>query len=210
MTLSLGEIESLSLKASRGAGFEWGLAEEAGKAVRWLVRLGLPGPELLAAHLTQIAGKDHAQLRPRPAAGHWRPAGELLCPLITGAALSDHSALLPEQLMLGPVLHPLLLAPFVARVADRLGWPLALEWSGTQIVCGLHGFGIKGDPMAAIAREASIAPTADEPESLPSAARRSIDPAVLGVLQQLAHRTYVPATEASRLAGAGAGTSDND
>ena len=38
MTWSLNEIESLAKKAARGAGLDWGLAEEAGKTTRcWVI-----------------------------------------------------------------------------------------------------------------------------------------------------------------------------
>ena len=210
MILSFSELESLSLKAARGAGLDWGLAEEAGKAVRWLAERGLPGAENLAAHLPQIAGKPYALLCPQPEPGHWQPAGEALCPLITGIALSDHADILPDSLTLGPVLHPLLLAPFLARAAGRLGRPLALQWSGTQIVCASDGLSIEGDAKASGAPQVTIARADRIPDSLPAGGRHMIDPAVLDVLYQFAHRTYVPATEASRQAGAGAGTSDND
>jgi hypothetical protein len=40
--------------------------------------------------------------------------------------------------------------------------------------------------------------------------RVSVDLICLESLKQYAHRTYAPATEQSRLSGAGAGTSDND
>ena len=48
MHASLNEIESLCKKAARGAGLSWGLAEEAGKAARWLSAHGLDGPGVLA------------------------------------------------------------------------------------------------------------------------------------------------------------------
>jgi hypothetical protein len=41
-------------------------------------------------------------------------------------------------------------------------------------------------------------------------AARQVDPCVLEALESLAFRTYVEASESSRLAGAGAGLSDND
>ena len=34
--LSLPEIDALCLKAARGAGYSWGVAEEASFAARWL------------------------------------------------------------------------------------------------------------------------------------------------------------------------------
>ena len=41
MSYSLNEYEALALRAARGAGLSWGLAEEAGKAVKILSSLGL-------------------------------------------------------------------------------------------------------------------------------------------------------------------------
>ena len=34
MSFSLNEIEAMGRRAARGAGLHWGIAEEAGKAVR--------------------------------------------------------------------------------------------------------------------------------------------------------------------------------
>ena len=36
MNVSMNEVESMAKTAARGAGYSWGLAEEAGKATRWL------------------------------------------------------------------------------------------------------------------------------------------------------------------------------
>ena len=40
---SFSEIETTSKRASRAAGFSWGIAEEVGKNIRLLELLGLPG-----------------------------------------------------------------------------------------------------------------------------------------------------------------------
>ncbi len=47
MSYSLNEYEALALRAARGAGLSWGLAEEAGKAVRILSSLGLESAQIL-------------------------------------------------------------------------------------------------------------------------------------------------------------------
>jgi len=47
MTYALGEIETLCRKAARGAGHSWGVAEEAGRAARWLCAHGFKGAELI-------------------------------------------------------------------------------------------------------------------------------------------------------------------
>ena len=40
---SLSEIETLSKRASKAAGYSWGIAEEVGKGVRLLELFGLAG-----------------------------------------------------------------------------------------------------------------------------------------------------------------------
>ena len=40
---SLSEIDTVSKRASRAAGFSWGIAEEVGKNIRILEIFGLPG-----------------------------------------------------------------------------------------------------------------------------------------------------------------------
>ena len=40
---SLSEIETTSKRATRAAGFSWGIAEEVGKCIRLLELFGLPG-----------------------------------------------------------------------------------------------------------------------------------------------------------------------
>ena len=175
---ALAEIEAQARKATRGAGYAWGLAEEAGKAVRWLSARGMPGAEALADLLAETDGLPYGALRPLdPDASHWR--GEsALCPLIAGAALGDFR---PDPLpSLGPMRQPLLLTPFAARLGCVVedGSPLRLVRTG--------------DAM---------------PAATQAAAR--VEAAAWAALDALAHRTYVPASAASR-AGAGAGGTDED
>ena len=40
---SLSEIDTISKRASRASGFDWGIAEEVGKNIRLLEIFGLPG-----------------------------------------------------------------------------------------------------------------------------------------------------------------------
>ena len=40
---SLSEIETVSKRASRAAGYSWGISEEVGKNIRLLEMFGLPG-----------------------------------------------------------------------------------------------------------------------------------------------------------------------
>ena len=51
---SLSEIDTTSKRASRAAGFSWGIAEEIGKAIRNLELFGLSGIKNLNLYLKKI------------------------------------------------------------------------------------------------------------------------------------------------------------
>ena len=83
IALSRAEIAALALKAARGGGLDWGLAEEAAQATDWLCGQGLDGTAALLAAL------EAGGAAPVPADGIWRAAGgAMLCPLRSGAACS--------------------------------------------------------------------------------------------------------------------------
>ena len=216
MNASLNEIESLCKKAARGAGLSWGLAEEAGKAARWLSGIGLDGPALLAAQLRLDDGCAYPQLTPDTGAERWERAGRAMCPLITGVALSDHAYLLRENglIRLGEMTHPRLLMPFASATARQLGAALQLSWQG----CVLE-FSPSGEAMAIEAERFDSPHVAGVSCTCIAAGSRNgqvlggsipaLAASVHDYLDSLAARTYVPASEASRLSGAGAGLSDN-
>jgi len=62
--LSFGELDALVLKAYRGAGFSWGMAQEAGRAASWLAQKGLPAGFYYSLLLQQIDAVDSQSLTP--------------------------------------------------------------------------------------------------------------------------------------------------
>ena len=204
--LSLGEIEALGQKAARGAGLDWGLAEEAGWAARMLAASGLPGPELLALALAGGPGRA-----PTVGPGGWQGDGPL-CPVRTGAALADFAGLpaglSDAGLRIDPVRAPALLLPFVALAAARIGRPLAVDWGGGQGLAGhgtLTAAGYVMTPVAAVA----VTRSARGPETGAQPPRRAVAPEARAALEALALDTTVPPSDTSR-ADAGAGGDDND
>lgn len=217
MNWSLNEIESLARRAARGAGLDWGLAEEAGKAVRWLSAAGWPGGEALAALLE--ARDQSGQIAPRPeiADGRWRSQRGPLCPIATGAALGDRAAEIATDkgMILGPVAQPILLVPFIASSADATGTPLRIGWPGAVVSRG------DGETRADITDRAALTlAQTDEVIITPGHAsgggritrawRGDMAQEAAKTLADFASRTYAPATPESRLSGAGAGLTDND
>lgn len=216
MNASLNEIENLCKKAARGAGLSWGLAEEAGRAARWLSGNGLDGPALLAAQLRLDDGCAYPQLTPDIGTECWERAGRSMCPLIAGVTLSDHAYLLHEngRVLLGKVTHPQLLMPFASASARQLGIALQLSWQGCTLEFSPAGQAvlIQADNFASAHVEGVSCICIKTTSGAGQALSGSIPPlsnSVHDYLDSLAARTYVPASEASRLSGAGAGLSDN-
>lgn len=210
--LSLSEIEALGTKAARAAGFDWGLAEEAGWATARLAQLGIEAPELLLRLLEAPRGA-----RPRPAAERWAAAGRPLCPILTGAAVADHAGLpdgpLPGPLLLDPLPCPAFLVPFTARAAARRGTPLLVTAGAAVALAPPSPTAILLDPglwndagrqavTIAVARASTALPRPPPP-------RQDIPLSVWTRLDALALRTTVPPSARSR-AGAGASGDDRD
>jgi len=202
--LSLSEIEALCRKAARGSGCPWGMAEEAGKVARWLAAHGLPGPEALAALLSA----------PRTC---WCSGTDATpdCALARGAELSDEAAAILEHggRDFGTVAQPLLMLAQAGQAASALGVALTLEWSGFRATCSPHGLSVE---QAALRDTAIAADVACRVGPVPVMSRvaearaRPVADAALAMLEALAAKTHAPATDASRMSGAGATNLDQE
>jgi uncharacterized protein DUF3726 len=215
MIVSRNEVESLVLKAARGAGMRWGLAEEASVAAGWLAQHALPWADTLVGVLSQA----HTTSPPQIAGNVITPsrAGTRLCPIMTGALLSDLGS--PASTMqIRDVLAPVWLVPFLAGWAGpgraaRLGWGAVHLRVGQSEIAGADAA-----PAAALAVAfADRVAIALEPIDRSGQSRPRREPCgyvapddAWGALQVFEHRSYVPASAHSRLAGAGAGLLDND
>ena len=141
MTWSLNELDVETKKAIRGAGLSWGLAEEGGKAVRWLAAHGVDPLPALADVLERHDRRERiTSAFKMPETGRWT-ADVPICPIALGVDTlrSCRSAGDGSAFVAGPVARPLLLAPFVAAAARILGRPLQLEADGRQIMLDERG-----------------------------------------------------------------------
>ncbi|MCG6901570.1 MAG: DUF3726 domain-containing protein [Rhodobacter sp.] len=208
MSYSLGEIEALCRKAAVGAGLGWGLADDAATAVRWLESYGLPGAITLAAHLDA----DDMAAGPEIAGAVWSGGTAMLCPIRAGAAFCDHAYLLATtpEIRLQRLRYPLLFLPFAHHAARLNGASLRIHSDqGQALVCEN---GPRVDADLARATTANVICTVCTDSISPVARSGRADPprGIYDRLGALAQRTYAPATEVSRIGGAGAGLTDND
>lgn len=213
--LTLAEAESYLRKVARACGMEWGIAEEAGKAARWLAAFALPGPEMMLRHMRGLRGRDYTEFAPDCGLEPWQASGGILCPVITGAALADRSAQMLDgrPVELGRIAYPLLLAPALGQAARLHDSVFSASWPGVRIDCYAFGLTIEGRPEDLEAGETSnvgcYRGIPSKPALQASTTAYSIDYDVFTEIDALAFETYVPASEESR-AGAGAGLTDND
>ncbi|MGI9310230.1 MAG: DUF3726 domain-containing protein [bacterium] len=269
MICSLNQIEQTARKAARGGGAPWGLADEVGKALRWLHAYRLNGAAALAKMLDDavcdvdatakmsddatrdatdvlndskslldsksssdsISSSDSMLLSgPVSLSGVWRARCGALDPLATGASLSDCFDDAGLAVETGVIAHPLLAAGFVVALAQIEDRAFALSWPQARLCCRRGGVRVEGTRRAvetAIAEFMRCRQEDEDAESSPSRrkqkpttpkqrwrrpriAEAEIGDAAWNKLEQYAARTYVEASEASRLVGAGAGLHDND
>lgn len=183
---ALGEVASLSLKAARGAGHDWGLAEEAADAVRVLCAAGLDGPRLLVGALDAVDTSA--------------------CPICAGAALSDGARTLCAE---GSEQTPMLIAgalllPFVLRAARQQDKAFQVTSASLHCLCAPNGAiaGTVGTTLSPEVLTISRTTATAETPSVWTRARISADD--WDRLHGWAARTYAPATASSRAKGAGA------
>lgn len=200
MSVSLSQCEATAIvvKAARGYGLSWGLAEEAGWALCQLVQFG-DDP---------LSWFDRA----------FNDSTEN-CPITIGATVMDHAPLSGSLAQnggsLGLIRMPILLIPFLRKSAQRIGHRLFLceITSGLRVDVsddlGKHIEQLSSISAGHVTIEVGAHLSRDQPLK-PKAYRFQTSMDTLAQLDKLGSRTYVPETEASRMSGAGASTSDND
>lgn len=210
MNLALNEVQAMATKAARGSGYDWGIAEEAGFAARWLCAHGLDGCAGLAALLQGPLPANLTLAMPVRTKDGWSARSGSLCPLFMGTTISDFAGDIAETPQsLSAVAQPLLLMPFLANSAQQTGGCLSAVWQDLAFTTDGKTSCLSGSP--AIAHDGSstdvrVSLGGSIQRPLPQLPRASPDPADWRVLSEFAGRTYAPETEQSRNSGAGPGT----
>ena len=205
MSWSLGETAALATKAARGSGLSWGLADETGWAVSWLQARSMPGLAALCQYLKWRCNGRLTRWPNRPT------SGAFYCPIALGTAYMDGA--LPIDLTIDNVREPLLLLPFIAKRNDDQ--PMQVDFGDVSIHLATNGVFSPYLDTTLLINEAKCTIKSDnnpppmKPYKLVSRVPSYFFECVTA-LDDFAKKTYAPATEKSRLAGAGAGPNDND
>lgn len=189
--LSYNEVQSVARKAASGAGLPHGVAEDIGQAAAWLSARGV---DAVGAVVEALADGVEG----RPAIFDALAAVDALCSAAANVVpLQDRASGL---LMLG----------LAGTAAMDIGVGVAVD-RGDGDVVRLARLTDATRPMPSVTVLRRVPDDGAADAEFSSAARpAATDAKAYAAALALAARTYVPASELSRIQGAGAGTTDND
>ena len=202
--MSFSEIETTAKRASKAAGFSWGIAEEIGKSIRSLELFGLPGIINLNNYLKKIK-KKHPKKIKKIEKENKTEEGEL-CPIYSGIAFLDRCLELEKlkSLKFYNVNYPLLMIPFISRASEIMSKKILVQYDNTSFLLNFDKsiFSKNIEKQAqSIAKVVSI-------EFIEN--KNSFSEQDWKELYKLSEETFVDESDSSKTKAAGAGLTDND
>jgi len=199
---SLSEIDTTSKRASKAAGFSWGIAEEIGKAIRSLELFGLLGIKNLNLYLNKIE-KNHPKKINKIVEEN---KSKELCPIYCGVAFLDQCNQLEKLKIIKfyNVNYPLLILPFISKSSEILGKRILIQFNNTSFLTNFNKSILlrsSNEKICHLASEIRI-------EILEN--KNSFSEQDWKELYKLSEETFVEETERLKSKGAGAGLTDND
>ena len=135
---SLSEIETTSKRASKAAGFSWGVSEEIAKSIRLLELFSLAGIKNLNNYyksrtnskfesLIIINESNNSEKHP-------------YCPLILGVSFLDQIRTLEkfQKIKFNKISFPLLLLPFLSRSSEIIGKKINFKFNQIEFLLNLN------------------------------------------------------------------------
>ena len=201
---SLSEIETVSKRASKAAGFSWGVAEEVGKNIRILEMFGLSGIKNLNYYFKVKNNKKFEKIN--LVNNENITTGFEFCPISAGLSFLDQIRSLDNlnEIVFKRIAYPLLFLPFVSRASEVIGKKLQLNIDN-RIYYLNYNLSIYSNSLengvVEIGNDVSI-------EFLEN--KDSFKENEWQELYKLSENTFVEENESLKKAGAGAGLTDND
>jgi len=201
---TLSEIDTISKRAARSAGFSWGIAEEVGKNMRLLELFGLAGIKNLNKYLKEYKKRQFQKIA---LISDINEANKNpFCPIILGANFIDQVNLLDKKnnIQISNIAFPILFLPFVSRASEIIGKKIFLKIDEKEFFLNLNQ---------------SIYSNYLKNEILENCNNINIsflennnlfNENEWNELYKLSEETFVEETESLKIGGAGAGLTDND
>ena len=201
---SLSEIDTVSKRSSRAAGYSWGIAEEVGKNVRLLEIFSLPGIKNLNSFLNE---KKNIKLVNLKLITEENNANNLqYCPVIAGINFLDQIKTLQifNEIKFKKIAYPILFLPFVSRASEIVGKRILLKIDEKEFLMNFNTYiysNFYKKEIIKIAENVSIKILENEDSFSDNEWKE---------LYKLSEETFVEENESLKHSGAGAGLNDND
>ena len=205
---SFSEIDTTAKRASKAAGFSWGMAEEIGKSIRSLELFGLPGIINLNNYLKKIKQKHPKKIEKIEKENKTSDSDsdKELCPIYSGVAFLDRCLELEKlkSIKFYNVSYPLLMLPFISRASEIMSKKILVQYDNTSFLLNFDKsiFSKNIDKQAqSLANVVSI-------EFIEN--KNSFSEQDWKELYKLSEETFVDESDSSKAKAAGAGLTDND
>ena len=202
---SSSEIITVSKRATKAAGYSWGVAEEVGKNIDILELIGIAGIENLKSYLRDIQKKT--PIGPNAIELQNKIDNECLCPILTGVCLIDDfkKVELLKEINFFNVSYPLLMIPFISRLSFLIGKRVSINIDEHVFRFNLDKYMFSdSDVNSLVIEKAKIIKVSTSEND------DSFTQEVWDELYTLSTDTFVEENEKLKSTAAGAGLEDND
>ena len=202
--ITFSEIETTTKRASKAAGFSWGIAEEIGKSIRSLELFGLPGIINLNKYLNKIKKKHPKKIAKIEKKN--KTKDKELCPIYSGIAFLDRCLELEKlkSLKFYNVSYPLLMLPFVSRASEIMSKKILVQFDKSSFLLNFDKSIFSKD----IKKQAQSIAKVVNIEFIEN--KNSFSKQNWKELYKLSEETFVDESDSLKKTGAGAGLTDND
>jgi len=201
---SLSEIETISKRSTRAAGFSWGVSEEVGKNTRMLEMFGINGIKNLNYYFKIQAKKNFEKLS---LINNENKKEKLeFCPIVAGLNFLDQIRSLESfnEIKFEKIAFPLLFLPFVSRASEVIGKKLELKIDNRIFILN-YNISIYSNSLNSGVVEIGNNISIRFLEN-----KDSFKESEWEELYKLSENTFVEENESLKNVGAGAGLTDND
>jgi hypothetical protein len=201
---SLSEIETTSKRASRAAGFSWGIAEEVGKSIRLLELFGFPGIKNLNQY---YQNKNKENFKKLILINQNNRLSKLtFCPVIIGVSFLDQIKTLEnlKKITFQNIAYPLLLLPFLSRGSEVIGKKILFKFDRNEFLLNFNiniSSNFMKEEFPSIANNIEVS-FFDNKDTFTDLDWKN--------LYKLSEDTFVEETDSLKQGAAGAGLTDND
>ena len=201
---SLSEIEITTKRASKAAGFSWGVAEEVAKGIRLLELFGFAGVKTLNKYYGLRTHKKFENLNviSKNNLSEKYP----YCPIELGIYFLDQIRNLEKfkKITFNKISFPLLILPFLSRSSEILGKKIIIKFGKTEFLFNLNVYissNLLNKKFPEIANNVEVN-FLENKDNFSDGDWKS--------LYKLSEKTFVDETDSSKQGAAGAGLTDND